>query len=129
MAGHQNLSGIVLSDDLLFSSQITGTAKALGLPLRVAGSPDVLLQMNANSPATGIILDLAFPQLNLIELLQTLRAQGSTARVMAYGSHVDVETLKAAREAGCDPVLPRSAFVEKLSSELPTWLGKQGGEG
>ena len=32
-------------------------------------------------------------------------------RVMGYGSHVEKELLQAARDAGCDPVLPRSQFV------------------
>jgi hypothetical protein len=42
---------------------------------------------------------------------------------MAYGSHVDTATLRAARAAGCDPVLPRSKFVEDLPICLPAWLG------
>ena len=40
----------------------------------------------------------------------------------AYGSHVDTAGLKAARVAGCDLVLPRSAFAEQLPSRLPAWL-------
>ena len=31
--------------------------------------------------------------------------------------------LRAAREAGCDLVLPRSKFVEELPRALPGWLG------
>ena len=46
----------------------------------------------------------------------------SPPRVVAYGSHVDTATLRAARAAGCDPVLPRSKFVEDLAQELPAWL-------
>jgi hypothetical protein len=42
--------------------------------------------------------------------------------VVAYGSHVDTERLRAARSAGCDPVLPRSKFVEELPKALPQWL-------
>jgi len=33
---------------------------------------------------------------------------------VAFGSHVDVEALKAARAAGCDQVWARSRFVEQL---------------
>jgi hypothetical protein len=46
-------------------------------------------------------------------------------RVVAYGSHVDTATLKAARASGCDPVLPRSKFVEDLPRELPRWFGEE----
>jgi hypothetical protein len=41
---------------------------------------------------------------------------------MAYGAHVDAAGLWAARQAGCDIVLPRSAFVEELPFRLPEWL-------
>ena len=44
------------------------------------------------------------------------------SRVVGYGSHVDAATLHAARVAGCDPVLPRSKFVEELPGALPGWL-------
>ena len=43
-------------------------------------------------------------------------------RMVAYGSHVDAAVLRAAREAGCDPVLPRSKFVEELPRALPEWM-------
>jgi hypothetical protein len=41
---------------------------------------------------------------------------------VAYGSHVDTESLRAARAAGCDRVLPRSKFIEELPSALPDWF-------
>jgi hypothetical protein len=53
--------------------------------------------------------------------MQQLASMGGP-RVVAYGSHVDTATLRAAREAGCDPVLPRSKFVEELPSALPHWF-------
>jgi hypothetical protein len=43
-------------------------------------------------------------------------------RVVGYGSHVEAELLRAAREAGCDPVLPRSKFVKDLDRDLTGWL-------
>ena len=41
-----------------------------------------------------------------------------TPTIIGYGSHVDTATLKAARDAGCDVVLPRSKFVEELAHLL-----------
>jgi len=35
---------------------------------------------------------------------------------------VDATGLKTARDAGCDVVLPRSAFVEQLPHKLPEWM-------
>jgi hypothetical protein len=36
-------------------------------------------------------------------------------RVVGFGSHVDRARLEAAREAGCDEVLARSAFFARLA--------------
>ena len=50
-------------------------------------------------------------------------------RVVAYASHVDTASLKAACDAGCDVVLPRSKFVADLPTALPEWLAPAGGAG
>ena len=39
-----------------------------------------------------------------------VRRRCPTARIVAYGSHVDEGTLEEARTAGADAVLPRSRF-------------------
>lgn len=42
----------------------------------------------------------------------------SRVRVVGFGSHVDRATLDAARAAGCDEVLARSAFFSRLGELL-----------
>jgi CheY-like chemotaxis protein len=116
------MSGLLLCDDLIFASRVAGTAQSLGLSVKVARSSEALLRLAEQEAPTGVLIDLANPGLDLPALLSRLREHG-VARVMAYGSHVDTATLRAAREAGCDPVLPRSAFVEQLPTALPEWLG------
>ena len=69
-----------------------------------------------------MLVDLHNPGLDLPRLLDDLKALGAPPRVVAYGSHVEAATLHAARVAGCDPVLPRSRFVEDLPEALPGWL-------
>lgn len=117
------MSVLVLCDDLMFTSKVTATARAHGLPAAVARtSADVIRK----APPTGCVLvDLHLPGLDLPPLLAALRAAGSP-RVIGFGSHVDVETLKAARAAGCDQVLPRSQFTKELETRLPEWA-KTGG--
>jgi hypothetical protein len=44
----------------------------------------------------------------------TIRRLVPTARIVAFGSHVDDEVLDAARAAGIDDVLPRSLFFRRL---------------
>jgi CheY-like chemotaxis protein len=116
-------SGLLLCDDLLFASRITGTARSLGLEVHVARTTDELLTLARRHRPQGVLLDLNCPGLVLATVLEELRsACPSGARVIAYGSHVDTETLRAARQAGCDPVLPRSKFVEELPHQLAPWL-------
>jgi CheY-like chemotaxis protein len=116
-------TGIVLCDDMIFTSRITGTARDLGLTVKPARSTEDLQKFVRQQSPHCVIVDLAHPGLNIAELVSFLQATCSPApRVVAYGSHVDTATLRLARAAGCDPVLPRSKFVEDLPHALPEWM-------
>ncbi|HEY7159119.1 MAG TPA: response regulator [Gemmataceae bacterium] len=120
-------SGLLLCDDLLFASRITGEARALGLSVKPARSLEKLLEFADQETPSCVLVDLAFPGLDLPELFRRLGEVGHPSpRVVAYGSHVDAEGLRAARSAGCDPVLPRSKFVEELPHALTQWLSERG---
>jgi DNA-binding NarL/FixJ family response regulator len=115
--------GLLLSDDMIFSSRITGTAQALGLKVNAVKSAKNLMAQAKERTPTCVIVDLSHPDLRVPELIGELQDVCSPIpRLVAYGSHVDAATLRAARDAGCDIVLPRSAFVEQLSGNLPQWL-------
>jgi CheY-like chemotaxis protein len=115
--------GLLLSDDLIFVSRVTGTARALGLSVKAARSADALLALARQQAPTCVLLDLHNPGLDLPGLLKRLADVCPTPpRVVAYGSHVEAAVLRAARAAGCDPVLPRSQFVEELPTALAGWL-------
>ena len=121
------MSGLLLSDDLIFTSRITGTARALGLSMQTARDVPLLQALARQQAPTGVIVDLANPGLAIADLIVWLKENiWPMPRVVAYGSHVDVETLKKARAAGCDLVLPRSKFVEDLPVQLPEWLSARG---
>jgi CheY-like chemotaxis protein len=116
--------GILLSDDLIFTSRVTGEARALGFTIKPARSVETLLALARQQPTACVLIDLANPGLSVPDLVRQLREAGTPLpRVVAYGSHVDAAGLRAAREAGCDLVLPRSKFVEELPVALPHWLG------
>jgi len=115
--------GLLLSDDLIFISRIVATASAKGLNLKSARSTAALLTLARQQRPYCVIVDLANPGLILPELLQELaEVCEPLPRVVAYGSHVDTDTLRAARVAGCDPVWPRSKFIEELARALPEWF-------
>ncbi len=115
--------GLLLSDDLMFTSRITATARQLGLEVRAASSAAALERLAEQQAPRCVILDLSNPGLKVEALLRQLREACSLPLfVVGYGSHVDTATLRAAREAGCNLVLPRSKFVEELPRALPEWF-------
>src|SRR5262249_40573268 len=115
--------GLLLSDELIFTSRITGTAQGLGAIVRVARSADALVTLACQQPPRCVILDLANPGLSVSDLIVQLRGCcPAMPLIVAYASHVDGAGLRAAREAGCDIAWPRSKFVEELPRALPEWL-------
>ena len=116
--------GLMLCDDLIFFSRVAGAARAAGLSVRQAKTTTDLLALVQQAAPTGVILDLQNPGLDLPALLEDLRQSCQTMPyVVAYGSHVDAGSLRAARQAGCDRVMPRSQFAEELESAIAEWLG------
>src|SRR5712692_7244133 len=115
MAAEKPPLGILLCDDLMFASRIMGTARSLGLTMRTVRSGTDLEQLAAEEKPLCVILDLANPGLSVADVVRRLRPEGNVPVIVAYGSHVDAAGLNAARQAGCDVVLPRSKFVEELA--------------
>ncbi len=115
--------GYLLSDDLIFASRITATAREVGISIKVARNADVLVECAQKEKPRCVLVDLGNPGLVVGDLMGRLRETCSPLpRIVGYGSHVDVAGLRAAREAGCEPVLPRSKFIEVLPTALPSWF-------
>jgi CheY-like chemotaxis protein len=115
--------GLLLCDDLLFASRILAVARAHHCALTWVREPQALLTAARQQIPGGILIDLHHPQLHLPQLLaQLLPLCPTPPRLVAFGSHVDTSRLKAATDAGCHHVLPRSRFVALLETQLPHWL-------
>ena len=107
-------------DDLFFVGKLEGTAKQAGVRLRTLRAADFNPEsLRAEKPAL-VILDLNTTSADAIELVHRLKADPELAGVPVVGffSHVQVELQRAAREAGCDEVLPRSKFTAGLAQLL-----------
>jgi DNA-binding NarL/FixJ family response regulator len=117
-------TGLLLADDFLWISRITASAMAHGIEIRTASNVERLAALaQAGMPQLVIIdLGLGVPAGEVVSRLRSLCT--SPIQFVAYGSHVDVGTLRAAREAGCDPVLPRSKMAEDLERLLCEWTGQ-----
>jgi DNA-binding NarL/FixJ family response regulator len=114
---------LLLSDDLLDGSRVTATARAIGFEVRQRRSADALIATVRDLVPSCVLVDLHNPGLDVPALVRELRSLSPRPRLVGYGSHVDAARLRAARQGGCDEVMPRSQFFEALESRLSEWLG------
>jgi hypothetical protein len=121
----QTQSPIILAlvTDLIFSSRITGAAKAAGASVRI------LRKLEQLADAEG---DLLLADLNLEGATQAAvnwakitspakaapSAQKPPRRVVGFVSHVDSAAIAAAREAGIQEIVARSRFIQMLPDLL-----------
>jgi CheY-like chemotaxis protein len=117
-----NPVALLLSDDLLDTSRIVGIGRAQGVTVKWARHLGDLATLAQQEAPSLVLVDLANSSLSVGDLVQMLRQVGPTMpRIVAFGAHVDAAGLRGARQAGCDVVLPRSAFFEELPAKLPEW--------
>jgi PleD family two-component response regulator len=103
-------------EDLLFKSKISETASTLGIEAAFPRNPRKLLEALRESPPDLLILDLNSARFEPLMLLKNVRSDETTRDVSTVGflSHVQKDLAVAAREAGCDRVVARSAFTRDL---------------
>jgi PleD family two-component response regulator len=104
----------------LFRSKISETASTLGIEAAFPRSPKKLLEALRESPPDLLILDLNSARFEPLTLLGDVRSEEATRDVPTVGflSHVQKDLAVAAREAGCDRVVARSAFTKDLPQIL-----------
>jgi CheY-like chemotaxis protein len=111
---------LALVDDLMFRSKIKSTAQAAGVPVTFAASKDgALASMRSNPPAL-VVFDLNHMRADPLATIAEMKKDPALASIptVGYVSHVDVGTIDAARAAGVDDVVARSAFAAKLAELL-----------
>jgi len=111
---------VVGVDDLMFSSRISTVARALGVEIKFARSPDAIVAAVKATSARLVILDLDSARVQPLETVAALKADPALAAVQTVGfvSHVHADLISQARDAGVGQVLARSAFVTQLPGLL-----------
>jgi CheY-like chemotaxis protein len=111
---------LAVLDDLMFSSKIKTTANQLGIPLTFARSADAALGEMRKAAPSLVIFDLNNPRTNPLGIVAAMKQEPALAAIptVGYASHVQVDVINAARQAGVDEVLPRSAFTTQLAEIL-----------
>ena len=109
---------IAAVEDLLFRSKISETASSLGIEAAFPRNPRRLLEALRESPPDLLVLDLNSTRFEPLALLLTMKSEEATEDVPTVGflSHVQKDLAVAARDAGCDRVVARSAFTKDLQS-------------
>ena len=103
-------------EDMIVKSKIYETADVFGVEARFPPSKARLLEALPESPPDLLTLDLNSARFEPLELLRTVKSDETTQRVRTVGflSHVQGDLALAARNAGCDHVMARSAFTRDL---------------
>jgi PleD family two-component response regulator len=111
---------LAVLDDLLFSSKIKNASTQLGISVRYARtSADALAEMRKSVPAL-VIFDLDSRRTDPLATLAEMKKDAALATIptVAFASHVHGDLIAAARTAGMDEVLARSAFTMRLGDIL-----------
>ncbi len=120
------MTGPILTvvDDLIFLSKIQETARQVGVPLEVV-EPANVEERITEFIVHSVILDLNHRSGTAVEVARAIKANPATrhVQVLAFLSHVQSDLAAAARGAGCDVILARSAFVHQLPQLLLSLAG------
>ena len=113
-------SVVAVVDDLFFVSKLQETARQVGAPLAIVRAATFHLDDLRRQKPALIIFDLNTTSGNAAELIRQLKSDAELKEipVLAFFSHVQVELQRAAQEAGCDQILPRSQFTATLPQLL-----------
>ena len=115
---------LAVVNDLFFSAKINEAAKRAGVTLKYVTTEKDLLEKAKADPAL-IIFDLNFEAVRPIESIRKLKGTDELKHIslLGYLSHVQTDLQRLAQEAGCDTVMPRSAFSMNLSQILMRHAG------
>jgi hypothetical protein len=99
-------SVVMLSGDLMFASRVKAAAERAGLEFRFGGA----LPADNTDAIRFVVLDLSTRSGLTAEIAGQCAERCAEAKLIAYGPHVHVERLKAARQAGIETVLTNGQF-------------------
>ena len=111
---------IAIVEDLMFTSKIKVAATQLGVAVVFARSKEAALdEMRKQAPAR-VILDLNSIRADPLGIVGAMKQDPALASLPTVGfvSHVRADIIDAARQAGVDEIMARSAFTERLAEIL-----------
>lgn len=111
---------VAVLNDLIFSTKIVSTGRALGFEALSVTSADALDNALADGSVRLVIVDMDAHGDAAVESIRRAATHDSAPTTIAFHSHVRTDHATAATETGATLVMPRSRF----SAELPQLLSK-----
>ena len=108
-------------DDLFVTAKVNETARKLGVRVAfVKNDKEVFEQLTTSDDIPGLIVfDLNNLNAKPLTLIPKLKAKlKKTTSIIGYLSHLQGDLKAKATEAGCDTVMPKSAFSQNLPNLL-----------
>lgn len=115
---------VAVLSDLMFTVKIQEAARSVGLEATFVKTAADAFKKAKEQPA-ALIIDLNSTDLDALLLIEQLKSDAETRGVNLVGfiSHVQEDRKRAAQERGCDVVIARSAFSQKLPALLKQYAG------
>ncbi len=106
----------ILVNDMFFAAKINSAAETAGRKVERIKTTEQL-ESAATNPPSLIIIDLNSDRLDPLEAIRFFksRTEFNSVPVVSFVSHVQTDLIRQAQAAGCDYVLPRSAFTARLA--------------
>jgi len=112
---------VAFIDDLFFIAKVQETARKLNVKVSFVKSDKEVLEMVAagEEKPSLIIIDLNHHTVKPLTVIPKLKSKfKKETNIIGFLSHLQGELKVKAQEAGCDMVLPRSAFSQNLPQLL-----------
>jgi len=103
------MSVLAIVDDLMFRATIEAAAVQAGAAVALAKDRSAL-----GSRSELMLVDLHLTADDPLAVVALAKRLDNPPRIVGFYSHVQTELAQRAQQAGCDLVLPRSAFVREL---------------
>jgi CheY-like chemotaxis protein len=120
---------LVVADDLLFRSKISTAAKAAGVVVRAATTPDAAVERAREDKPTLVLIDLDGGRPGPFEVLARFAEDPelSSLQTLGFVSHVHANLVQRARALGIGQVMARGAFAAALPEILAPHASDQSG--
>jgi PleD family two-component response regulator len=111
---------LLVVDDLFFSIKIKTAAQHLGTEVYFERTGERTLDAIRDKKPRLVVFDLDAAKLRPMETVAAMKDDPELRAVPTLGfvSHVHADTIAAARAAGIDQVLARSAFADRIGAIL-----------